>query len=152
MACEHWNMLGCKNNALCRMKVAYCILAYGPSLLFGLSFPNTGSEVMLLSPELGGCSATDTVAATVRLVPVLIVTAAAALYEEGCKTILGRKRRESSTLGQGLVADYWTLCLCKTLEIKIAWKLQRLQMKTKDSLCHVGNRTEHRERFFCFQR
>lgn len=38
---------------------------------------------MLLSPEFGGCSVTDTVAAGVRLVPVLIVVAATALYEEG---------------------------------------------------------------------
>lgn len=64
---------------------------------------------MLLSPEFGGCSATDTVAAGVLLVPGIIVTAAPGPHEEGSagyKTILGRKRRESSTLGLDLMADY----------------------------------------------
>lgn len=102
-----------------------------------LSSPSKGSEVMLLSLEFGGCSSTDPVAAGELLVPVLIVTAATVLYEEGlCRMQdnTGKEKEGILDLGAGPDGRLLNPVSQQATRSKNSWKLQRLQMKTKESI------------------
>lgn len=135
--CTHIWLLAKKNYELSKPR-KYCMLLNVPSLLeLFCTTTIKGSEVMLLTPDFGMCSAADTIAAK-------SVTGASPYCHRSPRTTWRRALQDAKQywegkggnldLGAGLVADYWTLCLDKLLRVKHSWKLQRLQMKTKDSI------------------
>jgi len=89
-----------------------------------------------LSSEIGECSAAVTVAAGVCLVPVPFVTTATAMCGAGpCRMQdnTGKEKEGILDLGPGPGGRLLNPAHLDTRS-KNSWKLQRLQVKTKDSI------------------